>query len=334
MFLVATIDLRSRSAGFFALLIRLELLTPGPTIMDAMTYNRMFTLHGVVMIFLFMIPAIPSGFGNFLLPIMIGAKDVAFPRLNLLSLLPLPRRRGRSRSAGMVHGGADTGWTFYTPYSTTTIDEGRAGPARRVHPRLLVDPHRPQLHRHDPHDARAGPQLDAAAAVRVVDLRDVDHPGARDAGARHDAPARRGRARVRLGHLRSGARRRPGALPAPLLVLLAPRRLHHGAAGDGGDLRGGLRLRAQEHLRLQGRRLLARSASRSSASSPGATTCSRRASPPFDARRLRRALDVRGHLHGHQGLQLDGDPLQGLDRVHDAVRLLLSGSCSSSCSAG
>ncbi len=84
MFLIAT-TVFLFVGGLFALLIRIELLTPGPTIMDAMTYNRMFTLHGVVMIFLFMIPAIPSGFGNFLLPMMLGAKDVAFPRLNLLS---------------------------------------------------------------------------------------------------------------------------------------------------------------------------------------------------------------------------------------------------------
>ena len=72
--------------GIFALLVRIELLTPGPTIMDAMTYNRMFTLHGVVMIFLFMIPAIPGIFGNFFIPLMIGAQDVAFPRINLLSV--------------------------------------------------------------------------------------------------------------------------------------------------------------------------------------------------------------------------------------------------------
>src|SRR5262245_54428052 len=69
--------------GIFAMAIRIELLTPEPTIMGANTYNRMFTLHGVVMIFLFMIPAIPGVFGNFCLPLMLGAKDVAFPRLNL-----------------------------------------------------------------------------------------------------------------------------------------------------------------------------------------------------------------------------------------------------------
>ena len=67
------------------MVIRLELLTPGPTIIEALTYNRMFTLHGLIMIFMFMIPAIPGVFGNFFLPIMLGAKDVAFPKWNLTS---------------------------------------------------------------------------------------------------------------------------------------------------------------------------------------------------------------------------------------------------------
>jgi cytochrome c oxidase subunit 1 len=106
--------------GVFALLIRLELLTPGPTIMDAMTYNRMFTLHGVIMIFLFMIPAIPGIFGNFFIPLMIGAQDVAFPRINLLSVY-LYLAGAAIAIVGMVNGGTDTGWTFYTPYSTTTV---------------------------------------------------------------------------------------------------------------------------------------------------------------------------------------------------------------------
>ncbi|HVE87673.1 MAG TPA: cbb3-type cytochrome c oxidase subunit I [Myxococcales bacterium] len=105
--------------GMFAMAIRLELLTPGPTIMEALTYNRMFTLHGVTMIFLFMIPAIPSVFGNFFLPIMLGAKDVAFPKLNLLSWYLYILGAALALWA-MIHGGADTGWTFYTPYSTTT----------------------------------------------------------------------------------------------------------------------------------------------------------------------------------------------------------------------
>ena len=105
--------------GIFAMALRLELLTPGPTIMGANTYNRMFTLHGVVMIFLFMIPAIPGVFGNFMLPLMLGAKDVAFPKLNLLSLY-LYWTGATLALAGMIMGGTDTGWTFYAPYSTTT----------------------------------------------------------------------------------------------------------------------------------------------------------------------------------------------------------------------
>jgi cytochrome c oxidase subunit 1 len=105
--------------GIFAMALRIEHLTPDPTIMGANTYNRMFTLHGVVMIFMFMIPAIPGVFGNFCLPLMLGAKDVAFPKLNLLSLYLY--WGGASLALwGMINGGTDTGWTFYAPYSTTT----------------------------------------------------------------------------------------------------------------------------------------------------------------------------------------------------------------------
>jgi cytochrome c oxidase subunit I len=103
--------------GVFALLLRFELLTPGPTFIDAQTYNQYFTLHGVVMVFMFMIPAIPGIFGNFMLPIQIGAKDLAFPRINLLSFY-LYCLGAVVTLYGIVSGGADTGWTFYTPYST------------------------------------------------------------------------------------------------------------------------------------------------------------------------------------------------------------------------
>ena len=82
-----------------------------------MTYNRLFTLHGVIMVWLFMIPAIPAVFGNFLLPIMLGARDLAFPRLNLASFYVYLLGRRASRCGGMIAGGADTGWTFYAPYS-------------------------------------------------------------------------------------------------------------------------------------------------------------------------------------------------------------------------
>jgi cytochrome c oxidase subunit 1 len=105
--------------GVFATAIRIEHLTPDRTIMGANTYNRMFTLHGVVMIFLFMIPAVPGIFGNFCLPLMLGAKDVAFPKLNLLSVYVYLAGAGLALY-GMVSGGADAGWTFYAPYSLST----------------------------------------------------------------------------------------------------------------------------------------------------------------------------------------------------------------------
>jgi len=102
--------------GVFALLVRIELMTPGKTIVDADTYNRLFTLHGVVMVFLFIIPSIPAALGNFILPIQLGAKDVAFPKLNLLSLYVYAFGACFALYS-LVHGGVDTGWTFYTPYS-------------------------------------------------------------------------------------------------------------------------------------------------------------------------------------------------------------------------
>ncbi len=105
--------------GVFALLLRLELLTPGRTYIDALTYNRFFTLHGIIMIFMFMIPSIPAVFGNFCLPIMLGAKDVAFPRLNLGSFYVYSAGVVITLG-GMLIGGADSGWTFYAPYSTTS----------------------------------------------------------------------------------------------------------------------------------------------------------------------------------------------------------------------
>jgi cytochrome c oxidase subunit 1 len=104
--------------GFFAMLIRLELLTPAGDLVLADTYNKLFTMHGIVMIFLFLIPSIPAVFGNFVLPMMIGAKDLAFPRLNLASWYIFMIGATFVLYA-IVTGGMDTGWTFYTPYSTT-----------------------------------------------------------------------------------------------------------------------------------------------------------------------------------------------------------------------
>lgn len=104
--------------GVAAGLMRLQLLTPMGELLRAETYNRLFTLHGTVMVWLFLIPAIPTTLGNFLLPLMIGAKDLAFPRLNLLSWY-VYMAGGLLILRSLVVGGVDTGWTFYTPYSTT-----------------------------------------------------------------------------------------------------------------------------------------------------------------------------------------------------------------------
>lgn len=105
----------------FGFLMRLELLTPGRTIMDPQTYNSIFTLHGVIMIFLFVVPGLPAVFGNFFLPILIGARDVAFPRLNLLSWYLYAIGGILAIISILLPGGpADTGWTFYIPYSIRT----------------------------------------------------------------------------------------------------------------------------------------------------------------------------------------------------------------------
>ncbi|MGC2238206.1 MAG: cbb3-type cytochrome c oxidase subunit I [Pyrinomonadaceae bacterium] len=104
--------------GVYASLIRLELLTPQSDLLESGTYNRVFTQHGIIMVFFFLIPSIPAILGNFLIPIMIGAKDLAFPRVNLLSLY-LYWAGAALAVWAMMQGGVDTGWTFYTPYSTT-----------------------------------------------------------------------------------------------------------------------------------------------------------------------------------------------------------------------
>jgi cytochrome c oxidase subunit 1 len=103
--------------GFAATLIRFELLTPGPTLGSPDFYNRLFTMHGVIMVWFFLIPSIPTTMGNFMIPLMIGAKDLAFPRLNLASW-HLFIAGGALTIFSLLLGGIDTGWTFYEPYST------------------------------------------------------------------------------------------------------------------------------------------------------------------------------------------------------------------------
>jgi cytochrome c oxidase subunit 1 len=103
--------------GFFAMMIRLHLLTPSGYMLSPDVYNRMFTMHGVTMVFFFLIPSIPAILGNFLIPLMVGAKDLAFPKINLLSWY-IYIIGGAFTLYSMISGGLDTGWTFYTPLST------------------------------------------------------------------------------------------------------------------------------------------------------------------------------------------------------------------------
>ena len=105
-------------ASVAAALMRIELITPQGDLVTSETYNKLFTIHGVLMVWFFLVPSIPAVLGNFLLPLMIGARDVAFPRLNLLSWY-IFICGGALALWSLVHGGVDTGWTFYTPYSST-----------------------------------------------------------------------------------------------------------------------------------------------------------------------------------------------------------------------
>jgi len=107
------------AGGLFALLVRLHLWEPTGLLFDNATYNQIFTLHGAFMVFIFVIPAIPGSLGNIVLPIMLGAKDVALPRLNLLSFYLWVTGTCFALYA-ILAGGFDTGWTFYAPYSLYT----------------------------------------------------------------------------------------------------------------------------------------------------------------------------------------------------------------------
>jgi cytochrome c oxidase subunit I len=103
--------------GMYASMIRLQLLTPNSELFQPDTYNKLFTMHGVNMIFFFLIPSVPATVGNFLVPLMVGAKDLAFPKINLLSWY-LYMAGGCFSLAALFSGGVDTGWTFYTPLSS------------------------------------------------------------------------------------------------------------------------------------------------------------------------------------------------------------------------
>src|ERR1051325_6870427 len=109
---LASISLFFALGGIYAIAIRLELLTPASDLVQPHTYNKLFTQHGIIMIFFFLIPSIPAVLGNFLVPLMIGAKDLAFPKINLLSWY-IYVVGALITVWALLNGGVDTGWTFY-----------------------------------------------------------------------------------------------------------------------------------------------------------------------------------------------------------------------------
>jgi len=115
---LASVSLFFLLGGLMAVFIRLELATPVGDFVQPDTYNRLFTMHGILMVFFFLIPSVPAVLGNFLIPLMIGAKDLAFPRINLASWY-VYTIGGLFTLWAILQGGIDTGWTFYTPFSTT-----------------------------------------------------------------------------------------------------------------------------------------------------------------------------------------------------------------------
>src|SRR5438093_4835291 len=108
-------------ASVAAAMMRIELLTPQGDFVTNETYNKLFTIHGVLMVWFFLIPSIPTVLGNFVIPPMIGARDVAFPKLNLLSWYIFVAGGGRTLWA-IIHGGVDTGWAFSTPYRPSSAN--------------------------------------------------------------------------------------------------------------------------------------------------------------------------------------------------------------------
>ena len=184
--------------GAAATLMRLELMTPrGDVLATPDAYNRLFTMHGVIMIFFFLVPAIPAVLGNFLLPLMIGAQDLAFPKINLLSWY-VYMIGGLMGVWIMIFGGVDTGWTFYTPFSTMFSNTMVVPAAVAVFITGFSSILTGLNFIVTVHTMRApGMTWFADAAVRLVALRDEPHHGAGHAGAGDLGRSGRARAAVR-----------------------------------------------------------------------------------------------------------------------------------------
>ena len=299
--------------GLFALLIRTELLTPGRTIVDHDTYNQLFTLHGAVMVFLVIIPGIPAALGNIALPLQLGAKDVAFPRLNLFSY-HLWLLGALFFMTSLVMSAADTGWTFYTPYSTR-LKRRSFRPRSARSSGLQLDFHRLNF-LVTIHKLRPRGYLVPAAAVHLGALYATALIQCWPRRDRHHAADADRRASVRPGHLRPGARRR-SVLSSTSSGSLAPC-VYIRSCGLRRDQRADSGFLAQEDLATSSR-ALSSVAIAILGLLGGATTCSRAAS------RCSRARSSRDHLfdrdsHRHQDLQWISTMYKPRSSARDALR--------------
>ena len=317
--------------GAAATLIRLNLMTPdGRPGRRPTPTTSCSPLHGIIMVFFFLIPVIPAVLGNFLLPMMIGATRPGLPPAEPAELVRLHHRRasspcGPSSPAASIPAGRSTRRSArkssHTNVIPTVLGIFIAGFSSILTGlNFIVTIHRMRA---------PGPDLVPPAAVRLVALRHQHHHAAGHAGAGHDADPGRRRAALGHRHLRPGPGRRSGPVPAPVLVLLAPGRLHHDPAGHGRRQRDHPLLLAQEHLRLRLRRLVEHRHRGARLPRLGAPHVRRR---PVGLRRhdLLAAELPGGRAVGDQGLQLDGHALQGLGLV--PRRRCCSPSASSACS--
>ena len=299
--------------GIEALLMRIQLGAPNNTFLSPEAYNQIFTMHATTMIFLGIMP-LNVGFGNYVVPIMIGARDMAFPRLNALSIW-LFIFGGLMLYSSFILGGAPAaGWfSLCAAQQSAVLADAWDGllDHRPDGDRRGVDRRRAELYRHDYQSARARHELQPHAAVRVDDADRVVPAGVR-------VPQPDGRAvpavlRPQLRHalLQAIRRRRPAALAAPVLVLRPPRGVHPDPAGDGDRVGSAADLLAQADLRLCVRGLLGRGDRLPGLHGLGAPHVRRRPGAADQRAVLRAATLPDRRPDRREDLQLDRDAVAG-----------------------